>query len=79
MKATEQKFPGPFLATLHTIYRTEDVKGYPAGDPDRFRNKSEGRIYIAYAGGEAKTAAAINPAAVLYGQDECRLYEAALE
>ena len=42
-----------FLEMLRTIYRTEDVKGYPDGYLDRFWSKSEDRIYVADIGGEA--------------------------
>ena len=42
-----------FLEMLRTIYRTEDVNGYPDGYLDRFWGEGEDRIYIADAGGEA--------------------------
>ncbi len=42
-----------FLEMLRTIYRTEDVKGYPDGYLDRFWSGSEDRIYVADIGGEA--------------------------
>ncbi len=51
--ADEGKIRELFLEMLRTIYRTEDVKGYPAGHLDRFWSSSEDRIYIADAGGEA--------------------------
>ena len=42
-----------FLEMLRTIYRTEDVKGYPDGYLDRFWSGSKDRIYVADVGGEA--------------------------
>lgn len=42
-----------YLEMLRTIYRTEDVKGYPDGYLDRFWSKSKDRIYVADIGGEA--------------------------
>ena len=42
-----------FLEMLRTIYRTEDVKGYPDGYQDRFWSGSKDRIYVADVGGEA--------------------------
>ena len=42
-----------YLEMLRTIYRTEDVNGYPDGYLDRFLGEGEDRIYIADAGGEA--------------------------
>ena len=49
----EEKIRELFLEMLRTIYRTEDVKGYPDGYLDRFLGKSADRIYIADAGGES--------------------------
>ena len=42
-----------YLEMLRTIYRTEDVKGYPDGYLDRFWSGSKDRIYVADIGGEA--------------------------
>ena len=51
--ADEKKIRELFLEMLRTIYRTEDVNGYPDGYLDRFLGEGEDRIYIADAGGEA--------------------------
>ena len=50
--ADEGKIRELFLEMLQTIYRTEDVNGYPDGYLDRFWSKSEDRIYIADVDGE---------------------------
>ena len=50
--ADEGKIRELFLEMLRTIYRTEDVNGYPDGYLDRFWSKSEDRIYIADVDGE---------------------------
>ena len=51
--ADEKKIRELFLEMLRTIYRTENVNGYPDGYLDRFLSEGEDRIYIADAGGEA--------------------------
>ena len=51
--ADEKKIRELFLEMLRTIYRTENVNGFPDGYLDRFLGEGEERIYIADAGGEA--------------------------
>ena len=51
--ADEKKIRELFLEMLRTIYRTEDVNGYPDGYLDKYWGSGEDRIYIADAGGEA--------------------------
>ncbi len=45
--ADEGKIRELFLEMLRTIYRTEDVEGYPAGYLDRFWSENQDRIYVA--------------------------------
>ena len=45
--ADEGKIRELFLEMLRTIYRTDDVEGYPAGYLDRFRSENRDRIYVA--------------------------------
>lgn len=45
--ADEEKIRELFLEMLRTIYHTDDVKGYGAGDLDRFWSESPDRIYVA--------------------------------
>ena len=50
--ADEDGIRALFAEMLRTVYRTEDVKGYGAGDLDRFWREGEDRVYIAEVGGE---------------------------
>ncbi len=49
--ADEDGIRALFVEMLRTVCRTEDVKGYGAGDLDRFWRGGEDRVYVAEDGG----------------------------